>query len=124
MAGADGAVTTGLLTAVRYVKDNRLLPEGFDKTSAGSDIAVHGEAAQDPDFAAPRDRIRYSVPVSGADGPYRVQAELWYQPIAYRWARNLLQREAGEITRFVSYYESMSRSSAALLARDSAQVAP
>jgi hypothetical protein len=26
MAGPDGAVTTGLLTAVRFVKDNRLLP--------------------------------------------------------------------------------------------------
>src|SRR5580765_2861329 len=28
MAGADGRLTTGLLTALRYVKDNRVLPHG------------------------------------------------------------------------------------------------
>ena len=44
MAGPSGALTTGLLTAVRYVKDNRLLPRGFDKRTADKDIAVHGEA--------------------------------------------------------------------------------
>jgi hypothetical protein len=27
----NGHVTTGLLTGVRYLKDNRLLPDGFDK---------------------------------------------------------------------------------------------
>ena len=34
MVDQAGAVTTGLLTAVRYVKDNRLLPRGFDKRTA------------------------------------------------------------------------------------------
>ena len=38
-------LTTGLLTAVRYVKDNRLLPHGFDKQTADKDIAVLGDAA-------------------------------------------------------------------------------
>ena len=31
-------------SALRYVKDNRLLPEGFDKRSAPKDVAVHGDA--------------------------------------------------------------------------------
>src|SRR4030095_12459839 len=30
--------TTGLLMATHYLKDNRLLPRGFDKTSASPDI--------------------------------------------------------------------------------------
>ena len=30
MADSQGKVTTGLLSAVRYVKDNRILPNGFD----------------------------------------------------------------------------------------------
>ncbi len=36
IAGRDGAVTTGLLTATQFVKDNRLLPRGFDKANGRS----------------------------------------------------------------------------------------
>jgi hypothetical protein len=45
-----GHVTTGLLSAVGYVKDNRILPSGFNKQTADKDIAVIGEAANDPNF--------------------------------------------------------------------------
>lgn len=34
---------------VRYIKDNRLLPRGFRKSSAPRDIAVVGHAADDAD---------------------------------------------------------------------------
>ena len=51
MGDPAGAPTTGLLTGVRYLKDNRLLPRGFEKASADRDIAVVGDAAQDADFA-------------------------------------------------------------------------
>jgi hypothetical protein len=61
--------------------------------------------------------VRYSIDVAGARGPFAVQAELWYQPIAYRWARNLMDRPAGETDRFVAYYDAMSRESAVLVAR-------
>ena len=67
---ANGAVTTGLLTAVRYLKDNRLLPRGFDKNTAEPDIAVHGDALDDPDFVGAGDRVRYSVAVGNAPGPF------------------------------------------------------
>ena len=42
MRDPDGNITTGLLRASAYVKDNRLLPRGFDKTTAVPDIAVFG----------------------------------------------------------------------------------
>lgn len=121
MADPDDNVTTGLLKAVRFIKDNRILPEGFDKATAGQDISVKGNAAEDGDFNAEGDRIRFAVPVNPEQGPFNVQADLWYQPIAYRWAQNLLQEDAPEIARFVSYYNSMSAESAALLAHASGQ---
>jgi hypothetical protein len=114
----NGGVTTGLLTGVRYLKDNRLLPRGFDKRTAEPDIAVHGAALDDPDFVGASDRVRYSVAVGDAQGPFVVQAELLYQPIGFRWATNLKAYDtAAEPRRFNSYYDSMASSSTAILAR-------
>ena len=118
LAAPDGTVTTVLTSAASYVKDNRLLPDGFDKMTADDDIAVHGRAADDGDFVGGGDRVRYSVELTGARGPLTVEAELLYQPIAYRWARNLGDRDAPEIERFASYYDSMAGESATVLARD------
>jgi hypothetical protein len=120
MVGANGMPTTGLLTALRYVKDNRLLPRGFDKRTADAEIAVHGEAEGDPDFTAGGDRIRYAVAVGAAQGPFQIEAELWYQPIAFRWAMNLKPYDAAEPKRFVGYYESMASGSGVMLAHASA----
>jgi len=111
---ANGAVTTGLLTAVRFLKDNRLLPHGFDKAAAEKDIAVIGEAAGDASFTGAGDRVRYNVAVSGT-GPFEVEAELLYQPIGYRWANNLKRYDAMETARFNRYYDAMSTGSATRL---------
>ena len=114
----NGGVTTGLLTGVRYLKDNRLLPRGFDKRTAEPDVAVQGGALDDDDFVGASDRVRYSVAVGDARGPFLVQAELLYQPIGYRWANNLKAYDtAAEPRRFTSYYDSMSESSTTVLAR-------
>jgi hypothetical protein len=122
MKDRHGAVTTGLLSGVAYIKDNRLLPRGFDKRTARPDIAVVGDALHDPAFEAGVDRVRYMVDVARAEPPYRIEAELWYQPIGYRWAHNLRLQPAEETNRFVSYFESMAASSAFVLARGAAVV--
>ena len=44
MVDPAGAPTTGLLAAVRYAKDNRLVPRGFQKGTAAREIAVVGDA--------------------------------------------------------------------------------
>lgn len=120
MADSAGRVTTALLQAVRYLKDNRLLPRGFDKRTAGAEIAVAGDAARDDDFKAPGDTVRYSVDLKGAQGPFRIDAELRFQPIAYRWAENLKRYDSEETRRFARYYESMSAQSSTILASLSA----
>ena len=120
MGDSGGAPTTGLLQAVRYLKDNRLLPRGFDKTTADSDIAVVGGARQDPDFQGGSDRVRYSVAVAAAEGPFTVQAELRFQAIGFRWAQNLRTYDAPEPKRFVSYYDAMAAVSSELLAQSTA----
>ncbi len=121
----NGHVTTGLLTGVRYLKDNRLLPDGFDKQTADKDVAVIGDAFNDPGFTGGTHRIRYSASLGAAAGPFTVEAELWYQPIGFRWANNLKPyNRAEEPRRFTTYFDSMQSSTAALLARSTVKTQP
>jgi hypothetical protein len=112
----DGHVTTGLAAAVGYLKDNRLLPAGFQKQSADKDIAVVGDAADDPNFTDAGDSVHYSVALADAQGPFQIEAELWYQPIGFRWAHNLEAYDAPETKRIVGYYDSMPSATAVVLA--------
>jgi hypothetical protein len=114
---SEGKVTTGLLRAVGYLKDNRLLPHGFDKATANKDIAVTGDAANDPGFTDSGSSVRYVVSTGNATGPFKVEAELWFQPIGFRWAHNLAPYEAEEPQRMVRYYEAAARKSAVMLAK-------
>jgi hypothetical protein len=117
MVDSAGAITTGLLKAVRYSKDNRLLPRGFDKASAPADIAVVGEARHDDDFTDSGDTVRYVVNTGSATGPFRVDVEICFQPIGFRWAQNLKPYNAPEPRRFVSYYDQMAGGATHVLAR-------
>jgi hypothetical protein len=117
LGDSSGRVTTGLLQAVGYLKDNRLLPRGFDKSTAAAEIAVHGDALADPGFTDRGHTVRYSIDVQNATGPFEFNAELWYQPIGYRWANNLKSFAEDEPGRFTGYFDSMGAGSAALLTK-------
>ena len=75
---------------------------------------------EDDDFRGGGDRLRYSVLVGDAEGPFQIEVELWYQPISYRWAENLREYDADEPRRFTRYYDSMAADSGVLLAREAA----
>jgi hypothetical protein len=113
----SGHVTTGLIAGVGYLKDNRLLPAGFQKQTADKDIAVVGDAADDPNFTDAGDLLHFSVSLAHGQGPYHIEAELWYQPIGFRWAHNLAPYQASETQRFVRYYDAMPSATAVVLAR-------
>ena len=117
LVDAEGRVTTGILAAARYAKDNRLLPAGFEKASADGDIKVVGDAAEDPNFTDRGSRVRYVVRTANDAGKLTIVAELWYQPIGYRWAHNLAQYKASEPERMVKYFEESSGDNAIVLAR-------
>ena len=115
LGDSQGHVTTGLLNAVGYLKDNRLLPSGFDKSTAEHNIAVIGDAATDPNFTGDGDRVQYSVALNSAQGPFQIAVELWYQPIGFRWAHNLAPYDAVETKRVVQYFDSLASTSAVIL---------
>lgn len=98
MGDVEGKVTTTLLFGAKYLKDNRLLPAGFDAASGGADVAPIGVPGSDTDFAAGGDQVVYTMDVGQAPGPLSVTVEVLYQPIGYRWAQNLLA-EKGQLIR-------------------------
>lgn len=105
----DGKVTTTLLRAQRYLKDNRLLPRGFDKAKVSPDIGVYGEAATDPDFLGGGDSLQYRIPVSGLNAPFKVEVELLYQSFGYRWAEKFRSQTTAnpEGLEFYTYLDAL-----------------
>ena len=93
---SQGNVTTALLHAASYAKDNRLLPQGFDLAQASPQIAVYGEAASDADFQPGGDVLGLAIDLGAAQGPFTVEAELLYQSVGYRWLENLLDVGASQ----------------------------
>jgi hypothetical protein len=120
MVDSAGKPTTGLLQALRYEKDNRMLPMGFDKRTADDEVGVKGAAANDPDFQGGGDKVNYSIALGNAQGPFQIEAELYFQPISFRWAENLRKYDAYEPKRMVKYYESMSTGSAVVISKATA----
>jgi hypothetical protein len=105
---SEGAVTTSVVRAAGYLKDNRLLADGFQKSAPYEDIAVRGEARDDPDFLGGGDRVLLDVPLSGTQRlPYTVTVEILFQPIGYRWMENLRQADGPEVATFLGYAESI-----------------
>jgi len=104
MQNSDGQVTYTLLRAASYVKDNRLLPRGFDKEGANEAIAVRGEAASDDDFAGGSDRVTYQLSVKGASGPFTLSAALLYQTLSYPFAQDLAQEDTPLVDEFMQQY--------------------
>jgi len=101
----DGKLTTTLLRAKAYLKDNRLLPVGFDKQTAGADIAVYGLAVEDANFTAGSDQVTYQIPIT--PGVYTVEVELLYQSIGFRWAEKFRSEQNPEGTEFYGYADGM-----------------
>lgn len=98
-------VTYTLLRAMNFWKDNRLLPDGFDKETAGSDIEVVGLAQSDSNFLGGSDTLSYSI--GGLTrNRYRVAAELLFQPVSYAFVQDLTQDSAPEIEAFYTMFNA------------------
>lgn len=88
MGNTDNEVTYTLLRGAVYLKDNRILPIGFNKATAPNDVKVVGDALNDANFVGGSDQITYRIPnLTGSN--YTVEAELVHQPVAYSFAQDL-----------------------------------
>jgi hypothetical protein len=99
MADIDGAPTYRLLRGATFLKDNRLLPSGWDPQLVIDAIAPAGVDG-DLDFKAAGDTVTYVVTAPAAAGPYRVEARVYYQTASPRFLAELFVLEGPRIRAF------------------------
>jgi hypothetical protein len=105
MRDVSDRVTYTLLKAAAYLKDNRLLPRGFDKQTAGEDFATKGLAAEDQNFVGGVDEVTYQVHTKGQPAPFRILVELLYQSISYGFIRDIEDYDTDLVRKFLGYYQ-------------------
>jgi hypothetical protein len=114
MGNDQGEVTYTLLRGKEYLKDNRILPPGFNKASAPADVRVAGAAASDSNFIGGSDQISYQIgglPV----GNYTVKAELVYQTLSHAYAEDLFSDTATpEVVDFKTMFDASSQKSSVI----------
>lgn len=109
MGTPGGDPTTTLLRGSQYLKDNRILPHGYDLAHPDAVYTRPVGIGDDSDFSAGRDRVTYVVPAPGAAGPYRVVATLKYVSLSPRWLAELTRYETPETQALARYYAALDR---------------
>jgi hypothetical protein len=99
-------VTYTVLGGHTYVKDNRLLPNGFDKATAGTDFAVQGAAMTDANFLGGGDQVTYQISTQGKSGPYAVTAEVLYESVSYRFAQDLARDDTDLVKEYMAMHDA------------------
>ena len=99
LGDSNGNITHILLHAFSYLKDNRIPPEGFTNSQAGS-IEVQTRPVgvdTDPDFnvaggqeGSGSDTVHYRIPLNTPAGPYSVEARLLYQAVSPSFVDGIL----------------------------------
>lgn len=106
LADSDGRPTYRLRRAAGSVKDDRLLPAGFDPARADPGTLPVATAG-DEDFLGGGDVVGLDLPVGA--GPLVVEAALLYQPLGARWAAELFTVDDPAVARFRAMYEAADR---------------
>ena len=75
---ASGAIARDVVAATSYLKDNRLLPDGWGAGGTGAAITAPVGVSSDGNFGS-SDSVTYRVPA--AAGPLTVEVELLYQTL-------------------------------------------
>ena len=99
MADGDGQPTYRLLRGASFLKDDRLLPPGWDPQAADAAIAPAGVEG-DLDYAAGTDTVHFSVAAPAAAGPYTIVAEVYYQTLSPRFLAELFALDGPRIRAF------------------------
>jgi len=105
MGDVNGNATFTLLRAAAHLKDNRILPRGWNPNHPDAKHTnVYGAASQDESFVDGADTITYELRAPAANGPYHIRAAFLYQTLSPRFAAELFSFSTAEVDTFSRYY--------------------
>ncbi len=107
---ANGRPTTTIVDMTKRLKDNRLLPKGWQHSGANAAETGPVGADHDLNFIAGSDGIDIDIPLRGR-GAVEVSVRLHYQGIPPVWVDRLRDNDAPSAKRFVRLYDSRERMS-------------
>jgi len=111
MGNWEGEKTYTLLRASSFLKDNRILPRGWDDGSAPLEIFPRGEALADINFIGGEDIITYRVQLKDMQAGQElvIEAELKDQTLSHPMVHDLEavqeKDDSGVIQRFLEEYD-------------------
>ena len=108
MADKNGNVTFTLLRGAGYLKDNRLLPQGWNNQHPDAAAVAPVGLSADNDFLGGRDVVVYEVPVAD-NGPVVISASLHYQSIGVRHVNEVFTFNTPEVMSFKKMYDAAVR---------------
>ncbi|MEZ4383636.1 MAG: multiheme c-type cytochrome [Nannocystaceae bacterium] len=109
MGDADAEPAFRLLQGTAYLKDNRLLPKGWDPGHPDAPQVAPAGVDGDADFTGGGDVTRYRVAAPAAAGPYTVEVELCYQTLGSRFAAELFAIDAPQVRAFERMFKGAER---------------
>lgn len=109
MADVNGDLTYLLLRGEAYLKDNRLLPQGWNPNHPNVTQTRPVGTSLDTNFTGGGDEVTYLVTAPPAQGPFTIEAEFLYEPLSVRFANELFAYSTREVEAFKTYYQAASR---------------
>lgn len=89
MADMNDNLTYTLMHASQYLKDNRILPNGFNKMTVPDVVKPYGLAVGDSDFTSGSDTVEYEIDSLPSSEMYSITVTLKYQTVTYGYAKDL-----------------------------------
>ncbi len=117
MGDVDNNPTYTLLRASGYLKDNRLVPEGYSRTGPMAEhTKITGKAGVDENYnknagigGSGSDRVTYVLAVEKETFPLTVESRLLYQTVPPRFIGDLLEDQTPATRRLARMYSAMDR---------------
>jgi len=117
MGDVDSKPTYTLLRAAGYLKDNRLVPDGYSNDGPMAQFTrITGKARLDNNFnkvngneGSGTDRVTYNLSVDKGNYPLEITARFLYQTAPPRFISDLLSDQTSATSRLAGMYDSVSK---------------